>query len=292
MPEKMSYRILSLGLKVGLSLAMCAGVAAAQAAPTTPTEADIYCSGAATDQAIPNDTYIISGENSRYKNTFLPGDYVYLNHGQAEGIKVGDEFAVVRPMHDMNPNRWFKWQEQLTKAMGTMYEDVGILRVVHVAPKIATAELKISCDMLQRGDIVRPFAARPVPQFHNLKFDPFAAPSGKKTAMIVYGKDYTVATGGSKIVYVNLGSSQGVQVGNYFRVFRYQGTHSETLYQIADTAYKVYGFGSTPVKYQWDDLPRQVLGEGIVLRTSANSSTVLLTTAREEIFAGDYVELE
>jgi hypothetical protein len=35
-----------------------------------------------------------------------------------------------------------------------------------------------------------------------------------------------------------------------------------------------------------------VLGEGIVVRTGPNSSTVLLTTSREEIFAGDYVELE
>jgi hypothetical protein len=292
MPTDMSYRILSMGLKIGLSLALCAGAAAAQTNPTTPTEADVYCSGAATDQPIPKDTYIISGENSRYKNTFLPGDYVYLNHGQYEGVKVGDEFEVVRPIHNMSPNRWFKWQEQLSEAMGTMYEDVGILRVVHVQPKTATAELKIACDMLQRGDIVRPFTARPVPQFHNVKFDPFAPPSGKKTAMIVYGKNYTIASGGNKIVYVNLGSSQGVQVGNYFRVFRYQGAHSETLYQIADTAYKVYGFGSAPVKYQWDDLPRQLLGEGIVLRTGPNSSTVLLTTAREEIFAGDYVEIE
>jgi hypothetical protein len=46
------------------------------------------------------------------------------------------------------------------------------------------------------------------------------------------------------------------------------------------------------VAYQWNDLPRQVLGEGIVVRTGANSSTVLMTTAREEIFIGDYVELE
>ena len=37
---------------------------------------------------------------------------------------------------------------------------------------------------------------------------------------------------------------------------------------------------------------REVLGEGIVLRTGPNSATVLLTTARQEIFAGDYVELE
>jgi hypothetical protein len=93
-------------------------------------------------------------------------------------------------------------------------------------------------------------------------------------------------------VYVNLGSAQGVQVGDYFRVFRYQGTHNDTIYQIRDTAYKVYGYGSTPVAYQWDNLPRQILGEGLVLRTGPNSSTVLMTIAREEIYAGDYVEIE
>jgi hypothetical protein len=91
---------------------------------------------------------------------------------------------------------------------------------------------------------------------------------------------------------VNLGSGQGVQVGNYFRVFRYQGTRNESVYQQPYTAYKIYGFGSAPVAYEWDNLPREVLGEGIVLRTGPNSATVLLTTSRQEIFAGDYVELE
>ena len=57
-------------------------------------------------------------------------------------------------------------------------------------------------------------------------------------------------------------------------------------------AYKAYGFGSAPVAYEWDNLPRQVLGEGIVLRSGPNSSTVMLTTVREEIYVGDYVEVE
>jgi hypothetical protein len=292
MHEKMSYRILSLGLKIGLGMAICAGAAAAQRALTTPAVADLYCSGVATDQAVPNDTYIISGENSRYKNTFHPGDLVYINHGEAQGTKVGDEFEVVRPVHDLMPNKWFKWQSQLSQAMGTVYADIGILRVVNVQAKTATAELGLTCDMMQRGDIVRPFTARPAPPYHAVKFDPFAPPSGKKTAMIVFGKGYTNAMGLGKVVFVNLGTAQGVRVGDYFRVFRYQGAHSESIYQVANTAYKVYGFGSTPIVYQWDDLPREVLGEGIVLRTGPNSSTVLLTTTREEIFAGDYVELE
>ncbi len=125
-----------------------------------------------------------------------------------------------------------------------------------------------------------------------MKLDPFAAPSGKKTAMVVSSKDFAVLTGPGRIVYVNLGSAQGLRVGDYFRMFRYQGTHIETNYQLQNTAYKVYGYGSTPVAYEWNNLPRQVLGEGIVLRIGPNSSTVMLTTVREEIFAGDYVEVE
>jgi hypothetical protein len=294
MHKKISYRILTIGLRLGLGFVLSAGVAKAQqVVRDTPTEADLYCSGVVTDKPVPNDTYVISGEDSRYKSTFSPGDYVFINQGAEHGVKVGDEFEVVRPIKDaMASTVWFKYQTVLSRAMGTTYADIGRLRVVHVDGKTSTAEMDVSCDMMQRGDLVRPFEARPAPQFHDVKLDPFAAPSGKKTAMVVTGKDYGVLTGSGKIVYVNLGSAQGVRVGDYFRVFRYQGTHIETIYQVRDMAYKAYGFGSAPVAYEWDNLPRQVLGEGIVLRSGPNSSTVMLTTVREEIYAGDYVEVE
>jgi len=293
MPVKLSYRILSLGLSIGLSITMCASVASAQHDPKTPTLEQMYCSGISTDQAPPKDAYVISGEDSRFKITFHPGDLVYINQGGAQGVKVGDQFEVIRPVHDLMPNKWFKWQLQLDKAMGTKYEDIGMLRVLNVQSKTSTTEITLSCDMMQRGDIIMPLKERAAPDFHDTtKFDIYAPPSGKKTAMIVNGKGYTQVAGMGTIVYVNLGNAQGVKVGDYFRVFRYQGSHSESLYQMQQTAYKVYGFGSTPVVYTWDNLPRQVMGEGIVLRTSPNSSTVLMTTSREEVFAGDYVELE
>jgi hypothetical protein len=294
MHKKISYRILVIGLRLGLGLVLSAGVAKAQqVVRDTPAQADLYCSGVVTDKPVPNDTYIISGEDSRYKTTFSTGDYVFINQGAEHGVKVGDEFEVVRPVkYMMAATGWFKYQTMLSRAMGTTYADIGRLRVVHVDGKTSTAEMDVSCEMMQRGDLVRPFEARPAPQFHDVKLDPFAAPSGKKTAMVVTGKDYSVLTGPGRIVYVNLGSAQGVRVGDYFRVFRYQGTHIETVYQVRNTAYKVYGFGSAPVAYEWDNLPRQVLGEGIVLRSGPNSSTVMLTTVREEIFAGDYVEVE
>lgn len=294
MHKNISYHILMIGLRVGLGLLTATGVAKAQQYnPTTPRQADLYCSGVITDKPVPNDIYVISGDDSRYKTTFQLGDIVYINQGAEHGVKVGDQFEVVRPVSDMMAaTPWFKYQTMLSRAMGTRYADIGRLRVVHVDPKTSSAEMAEGCDLMQRGDIVRPFVARAVPQFHNMKLDIFVPPSGKKTAMIVSGKDYTVQTGPGKIVYVNLGNEQGVRVGDYFRVFRYQGTRIEKVAQVPNTAYKAYGFGSTPVAYQWNDLPRQIVGEGIVVRTGPNSSTVMLTTVRTEIFIGDYVELE
>ena len=292
MRARIGYRILTVGLNLGLGIAICAGVAQAQQVTPGVSQRDIYCSGIVTDQPVANDTYVISGENSTYKTNFLPGDLVFINRGEDQGVKIGDQFEVMRPEHGQTRIKWFKYQSELTRAMGTTYVDIGRLRVVHVQPKTSTAEMSLSCDMMQRGDIVRPFQPRPTPTLHNVKFDTFAPPSGNKTAMIVTTKDFGSVSGPGRIVYVNLGSAQGVQVGNYFRVFRYEGSRIDSLYQDRDSAYRVYGFGSAPVAYHWDDLPRQIIGEGIVLRTGPNSSTVLLTIARNAIYTGDYVELE
>jgi hypothetical protein len=252
----------------------------------------MYCSGVVTDQHVPDDTYVISGENSSYKLIFKPGESVFINRGASKGVEVGDEFDVVRPVWDMESTMWFKYQAMLSHAMGTTYADMGRLRVIHVDEKTATAQPVLACDFIQRGDIVRPFVERPAPPFHEAKFDIFAPPSGKKLAMVVNTKEFGQIAGAGKIIYVNLGTAQGVQVGEYFRVFRYHATHNDLIYQIPDMAYKVYGFGSAPTVYQWNDLPRQVIGEGIVLRTGPNASTVLVTTTRGEIYAGDYVEVE
>jgi len=45
--------------------------------------------------------------------------------------------------------------------------------------------------------------------------------------MVVAGKDYGQVFGKLSAVYVNLGSGQGVKVGDYFRIFRYQGSMAE-----------------------------------------------------------------
>ncbi len=54
----------------------------------------------------------------------------------------------------------------------------------------------------------------------------------------------------------------------------------------------MYGFGSAPARYEWNDLPREVIGEGIVINVNHNSSTMMITYNAIEVYAGDYVEIE
>jgi len=260
---------------------------------TAPDYNMVNCSGFVTDQKFPHEFRLISGEQSNYNLTFTSGDYVYINRGQDQGVRVGDRFFVVRPDDYAGDVPWFKWQDKLMKAMGTQYIDAGQVRVVNVQAKASIAQVIFSCEYMQRGDIVVPYQDRPVPPFKEAAaFDHFAPVSGKPVAMVVTGKDHQDAFGKNSAVYVNLGTNQGVKVGDYFRIFRYQGSTAETVPQTKDYQFTMYGFGSAPERYSWNELPREILGEGIVFNVSHNSSTMMITVSSSQIYAGDYIEIE
>ncbi len=291
----MRAKIVVLSLSVFLSAAVGSAQSAPQAAPQSrPIDySAANCSGFVTDQRVPDEIRLVSGEQSNYKITFARGDYIHINRGQDKGVRVGDRFSVVRPDKDPTDVPWFKWQVKLMRAMGTPYVDAGQVKVVNVQPKVSVAQVIFSCDYMQRGDILVPYQDRPEPPYKDAAdFDHFAPVSGKPVAMVVAGKDYGQVFGKLNAVYVNLGTNQGVKVGDYFRIFRYQGSMAETVPQERGYQYTMYGFGSAPARYEWNDLPREVLGEGIVINVSHNSSTMIITFNSVEVYAGDYVEIE
>jgi hypothetical protein len=292
------FRMLAKLAKLCLVLLLGAGVSAAQRSEAVqkanqPDASQINCSGFFTDQKVGGEIYIASGEESSFRLSFSSGDYVHINRGMNHGVKEGDLFSVARMEGDPDRVAWFKWQPKLMKAMGDPYVDLGQIKVVKVQPKVSIAQVTFSCMPMQRGDIVLPYQPRPVGPFKEAgKFDIFAPVSGKPVAMVVTSKDWAQSVGQHATIYVNLGTAQGVKLGDYFRIFRYQGSRSEVAPNEKDYQFKLFGYGSAPQRYEWNDLPREVLGEGIVMNVSRNSSTVLITYARKEVYAGDYVEIE
>jgi hypothetical protein len=297
----------------GLVVTLAGVVTAAQdRPPQVPTPNDLYCSGIVTTESIPRDTYIITGQESNVSMVFNNGEYVYINKGASQGVKVGDEFSAVRTVEDAGGIDWTKWQSAILRKMGKVWEDEGRVRVTIVRPNVSIAEVEHECSYIQRDDILLPFSERPAPPLKSeATFDRFAPANGKPLAMIITGKYFQQQVGREDVVYVNLGSGQGVKVGDYFRIFRYTGTQHETVYQTPRYAFDqeagmavapnqlfdlggipIYGFGSVPRKWDWSNVPREDIGEGIVLRTGPNSSTVMITFSLLEIYPGDYVELE
>ena len=261
--------------------------------PDHPWKSSVYCSGFYTSDKVSDDLRLVTGEQSNYKIAFVYGDLVYLSKGSNQGVKEGDSFSVVRQENDPLRVQWFKWQDKLTNAMGSHYSDLGQVTVIKTETNTSIAKVSFSCAFMQRGDLVLPYSERPSGPFKDPStFDILAPSSGKPKAMIVQGKNAAQMSGQWSTVYVNLGTKQGVKVGDYFRVFRYQGTRAETIPQQKDYHERLYGFGSNPKHYEWNDLPREILGEGIVLNASQNSATVMLTASRSEIMVGDYAELE
>lgn len=270
----------------------------AQAAPATQTQPlttdrDVYCSGMMTTASVSRGTEIVSGEQSMYKISFYEGDYVYINRGADKGVKVGDVFSVMRAVDNWTGIPWFTSQDGMMRSMGQMWEDEGRIKVVDVHPKLSVAQIMPgSCNFMQRGDVVEPFADREVPQLKSeTNFDRLAPPSGKKKGVVVVAKGYGIESGTNDIVYVNLGSKQGVKAGDYLRIYRYQSNEDSSVYQTPGMETSVEGYGSGP-GVSPKDLPREILGEGIVLRATPNASTLLITLSLREIYDGDHCEIE
>jgi hypothetical protein len=294
----MRGKIFFAGIILGLS-AMAASAQDRVSGGGGATAGDISCSGMVTSESVPRDTYVITGQQASNKIVFVEGDYIYINKGSDQGAKVGDIFSIIRPAEDTTRIEWTKWQYSILNKMGTMWQDEGQARVVVAQPKVSIAQISMSCDFVQRGDTVLAFTQHPTPPTkQTTQFDKFAPPSGKTMAMIITGKNYREQVGTNDIVYVNLGNLQGVKVGDYFRIFRYVGTEHETAFLTPrfafDAALKspTYGFGSSAKEWNWSNVPRENIGEGMVLRTGPNSSTVLITFTLGQIYAGDYVEIE
>jgi len=291
-------KIVLAGLILGLSgLAASAQERVTGAGGATPN--DINCSGIVTSESVPRDTYVITGQQSNSQIVFIEGDYIYINKGSDQGAKVGDVFSIIRPMEDSTRYEWTKWQFSILNKMGTVWQDEGQARVVVAQPKVSIAQVQHACSFIQRGDTVLAYTERPVPQpKQNAEFDKFAPPSGKTKAMVIVGRDFREQVGNNEIVYVNLGNLQGVKVGDYFRIFRYEGTEHDSAFETPRFSFDVslksptYGFGSSPKEWNWSNVPRENIGEGVVLRTGPNSSTVLVTFTLREVYAGDYVEVE
>jgi hypothetical protein len=270
----------------------------------TPTYADVYCAGFINRETLPDANFIAGGLDTPYTTKFVKGDIVYL---QGTGFTAGAEYEIVRALKDMNEYEMFPGQRKLIKETGQPYMEVGRVKVIDTRSRAAVAQIEYSCDPVNPGDTAIPFAEKPTVAFHPpIRFDRFLPTGSKVSGRIVMGKDFDSELGTGQKIYINLGSNQGVKVGDYFRAVRnYEAELQDPVGSLSFKAAisedtqkkqpsvdpKMFTKSNGPVIHV-RNLPRRAVGEFVIIGTTPTTATGMIVFAMEDVHAGDGVELD
>ena len=318
--------------KTGLLLLLVAGMAGAQSTPMltstmaatpgpngtvetsvsvpfvryqTPTQADIYCAGFIAKDRVPDANYVNGGLETPTDTKFEMGEIVYL---AGSGYEAGQLYSVVRELRNVNEYEIYSGMRKMLASIGHAYGEIGRVRVLDTRSHSAIAQVEFSCDPINPGDVVTPFVKKEPVTFHvPSHFDRFAPANGKLTGRVVLGKDFDTIIGTGMKLYLNVGSNQGVKVGDYFRVVR---AYSADLKDPVDSlSFKAQISEDTQMHsptFEGDyltrhsggknihvgDLPRRAVGEVVVVGTTPTSASAMVVFALEDVYAGDTVELD
>lgn len=270
----------------------------------TPTAADIYCAGFITKERVPDANYVNGGLQTPTSTKFEIGELVYLAGG---GYQTGQLYSIIRELRDVNEYEIYPGMRKILADAGRPYGEIGRVRVVDTRSHSAIAQVEFSCDPINPGDVAVPFVEKPPVAFRAPgHFDRFAPANGKLSGRVVLGKDFDGELGTGMKLYMNLGSNQGVKVGDYFRVVRSYtatledpvdslsfdtGTTEDT--QMRPPTFEAKRFMRTNgVNIHVGDLPRRAVGEVVVVSVTPTASSAMLVFALEDVHAGDGVELD
>jgi len=296
-----------------------------QIAPSTPTvvpaarESELYCAGYIEYAPSPNYLEVVGGEQEQEQRTYAQGDFIFINAGARQGVKLGNEYVAVRPRG--------QFKSSLSKKsgfLGVYTQEAGRLRVVEVKDTVSVALVTNTCDLILNGDLLRAVYPRVSPPEQPAgEINRFADPSGKQTGRIVLARDAREMPSKNQIVYIDLGTEDSVKAGDRLLVYRPAGRGNITRFKdeevtpAANAGFEseiyrggkfsnkaqrvkdpngtgIYGptVTSPDVFRRRPAVPRKIVGEMVILSVQRRTATAVITRVAQEIHTGDFVEVQ
>jgi hypothetical protein len=293
-----------------------------RAASTVAGRTDLYCAGFIQYAPAPINPEIVGGEQEQEQRVYAEGDVVFINAGAQQGVRVGDEFAIVRPRGQMSSKFTTKkgW-------LGVYMQELGRLRVQTVKDRVSVALITNSCETVLLGDLLRQVNNRVAPvERAEVLLDRFAEPTGKQRGRILLARDARVLLSRNHVVYIDLGAEDNVKAGDFLTIYRPVGTGNLTRVeneeiararskgfegdrfgggQYSLQAQRVKDYSNTPGLFFKDEpittreirrrrppVPRKVVGEIVILNVQTRTATAIITRTAQEVHTGDFVELQ
>lgn len=287
-------------------------------------ESSLYCAGYIRHQRLPRMPEIVGAEDEQEQRTYADGDIVYLNAGSQQGIKEGQNFQIIRPRGDVKGVH-----KQKRGFLGTYIQEIGQLQVFKVRENTSAARITFACDAALLGDLLAPVPDRESPlRRAEGNLDRFADPTGKQTGRLMMAQDGREMVTQNDIVYIDLGSEDKINRGDYLTIYRPLGTGNvtrvdneemarnratgfqsdryrggglsnqasrakdETAFVNANGRYRYRPITSREVKRRRPPMPRKIVGEMVIIDVQARTATAIITRSAGEVHTGDWVEIQ
>lgn len=186
-------------------------------------------------------------------------DTVYTDLGTELGAKPGDNYSIIKKVKKV-------FHPVTGSFIGYKYLPLGKLEMVDIEARSSRAIITNSYLEISPGDILTPYRSE-------RREVALKAADKNLDGYIIESRMGNITIGNNDVVYLDMGKTQGVEVGNM-------------LYVVRDVP-----LDKTYVKRDAAPLPQQVLGALVVVDVSDNTSTALVIKSVETIYLGDKVKL-
>jgi LysM repeat protein len=199
---------------------------------------------------------------SLHQNRVIAGvdDIVYTDIGRANGANVGDRYSIYKKMGAVS-------HPVTNVILGEQVMALGELQLSEVDSKTSKAIITKSYQEVSPGSFLLPYRDRKTTV-------PLTAPDRDLVGYIVSTQAGNLALAVRDIVYLDLGSAQGVQPGNLLYIVR--DVTPDQRFALAKV----------------EKLPVDVIGALVVLKTGRNTSTAVIVKSIDTVYRGDRVEMK
>ncbi len=187
-------------------------------------------------------------------------DQVFVKMRDASQVIVGDTYGLYQAGREV-------YHPVTKELIGTLMSNLGFLQVTGRTGQTFAAKLGEVYREVERGAELFDYIP-PVKEITLQRGTSDAA------GFIIAGRDTKLTQGTTDIVFINLGSDDGLQTGNLLYIFRPRKA-SDEMVKIAGEI----------------ELPDQVLGAAVVVDTSASTASAVIIKSVDAIFIGDHVRV-
>jgi len=207
-----------------------------------------------TDQVDNAGTLIDATDNRLLMAT---GDTVFCDMNDLEGTSPGDIFSLVEVGKEV-------LHPVTGEVVGRQVAETGSLEVVSINKSVATAKIINANREIHRTDLLVPFSAPLMEVALKRSENPL-------TGVIISAKENKIGIGQHDIIYLDLGTADGLQPGNMLNITR-ERKPSEFI-----------------VKKTEIELPDVLLGAAVVLTAEEHTASALVLKSVEALLRGDKV---